>query len=110
MSTNQKNSLRSIMSLAWEFVKKFGFTMSEALRRAWMNAKLSKKMNDRVVKFRFLKKDGTIRTAYGTLDSTYMPTNCIKGTGKSSPKTQVYFDKEVNGFRCFLKQNLLWVE
>ena len=101
---------RNVFNLAWNFVRNFGMNLSEALRKAWANIKLIKKMRSMVVKFAYMKIDGTIRQAYGTLDEAYLPSNAIKGTGKSSPKTQVYFDKEVNGFRCFRKENILWVE
>ena len=38
MST--KSFLHEVMSLAWQFVRKNGFTMSEALKCAWANMKL----------------------------------------------------------------------
>lgn len=34
-----KNTMRTIMTNAWKFVKKFGYTISEALKMAWRNAK-----------------------------------------------------------------------
>ena len=99
---------KSVFNLAWQFVRNNNMNLSEALKKAWANVKLSLKMRTRVVKFIFLKKDGSIRRAFGTLDPTYTP--ATKGTGKRSPLTQTYFDKELNAFRCFRKENLLWVE
>lgn len=43
------------MSLAWQFVKRNGFTMSEALKLAWANIKLKAAMKQRIVKFYFRK-------------------------------------------------------
>jgi hypothetical protein len=38
--TTKFQSLSEIMRLAWQFVKRNGFTMSEALKVAWANFKL----------------------------------------------------------------------
>ena len=48
MSTQKRNQLKEIMSLAWSFVRKNGYTMSEALKVAWLNMKLKtgRKTND----------------------------------------------------------------
>lgn len=35
MSTTRKNQLKKVMQLAWQFVKKNGYTLSEALKVAW---------------------------------------------------------------------------
>ncbi len=53
MSTQKKNQLKEIMLLAWQFVKKNGFTMGEALKCAWANMKLKARMADGIVKFHF---------------------------------------------------------
>ena len=45
MST--KSFLHEVMSLAWQFVRKNGFTMSEALKCAWANMKLKLQMKSR---------------------------------------------------------------
>lgn len=65
MST--KSFLHEVMSLAWQFVRKNGFTMSEALKCAWANMKLKLQMKSKIVKFYFQKVDGSVREAYGTL-------------------------------------------
>ena len=44
MSTNFKNQMKEVMSLAWSFVKRNGFSMSEALKVAWANLKLKAQM------------------------------------------------------------------
>lgn len=105
MST--KSFLHEVMSLAWQFVRKNGFTMSEALKVAWVNMKLKLQMKSRIVKFYFQKVDGSIREAYGTLNEKLMP--AITGTDKRAKNdtVQTYFDTERQEFRCFKKANLL---
>ena len=71
MST--KSFLHEVMSLAWQFVRKNGFTMSEALKCAWANMKLKLQMKSKIVKFYFQKVDGSVREAYGTLNEKLMP-------------------------------------
>lgn len=72
MKTN-RNTLKAIMTLAWQFVKRNGFTMSEALKCAWANIKLKSAMRSRIVKLWFTKVDGTLREAYGTLQESMLP-------------------------------------
>ena len=69
----KRNVLHEIMSLAWQFVKRNGFTMSEALKIAWANMKLKAAMKQRIVKFYFKKVDGSVREAYGTLKENLIP-------------------------------------
>lgn len=106
MSTEKKNYLASIMRLAWQFVKRNGFTMSEALKAAWCNFKLKAAMKERIVKFYFQKVDGSLREAYGTLKESLLPPTL--GTGRKANDTlQTYFDTEKNEYRCFKKANLV---
>lgn len=109
MSTTRKNQLKKVMQLAWQFVKKNGFTLSEALKVAWANVKLHTAMQIGIVKFYFQKVDGTIREAFGTLkSSTLPPTKESKRT--PNPTCQVYYDTEKEAYRCFKKANLIRVE
>ena len=108
MSTAVKNQLREVMSLAWQFVRKNGYTMSEAIKCAWVNIKLRAALTKRVVKFYFQKTDGTIREAFGTLMSGRVPET--KGTKKTADTCQVYFDTEKDEWRCFKKANLIKIE
>lgn len=102
----KRNVLHEIMTLAWQFVKRNGYTMSEALKCAWANMKLMRQMKDRIVKFYFLKVDGTVREAYGTLKSELVPE-----TGKSdrakNDTVQCYYDTERQNWRSFKKANLI---
>lgn len=107
MSTNFKNQMKEVMSLAWQMVKKNGFSMSEALKTAWTNLKLKAEMKNRIVKFYFQKVDGSIREAYGTLCEKYMP--AVTGTDKKAKNDTVttYWDTECESWRCFKKANLI---
>ena len=51
MSTRNRTQLSEIMSLAWQFVKRNGYTMSAALKPAWENMKLKVQMKRRRVGF-----------------------------------------------------------
>ena len=107
MSTNFKNQMKEVMSLAWTFVKRNGFSMSEALKCAWANLKLKAQMKSKIVKFYFKKVDGSVREAYGTLNEKLMP--AITGTDKRAKNdtVQTYYDTERQEFRCYKKANLL---
>lgn len=103
-----KNSdLRTIMTMAWQFVKRNGINLSEALKKAWQVFKLKVAMAVRIVKFYFQKVDGSIREAYGTLRSDLIPE--VKGDDKrkKNDTVQVYFDTEKGEFRCFKVANLV---
>lgn len=89
MSTQFKSLMREVMRLAWQMVKKNGFSMSEALKTAWMNIKLKAAMKERIVRFYFQKVDGSLREAYGTLKESLLPEN--KGTDNRKRVTRYKF-------------------
>lgn len=105
MATEKRNLLKEIMNLAWSFVRKNGYSMSEALKVAWTNIKLRALLHKKVVEFYFKKTDGTLRQAFGTLMSDRIPET--KGTKKTADNCQIYFDTEKNEYRCFKKCNLI---
>lgn len=105
MGTQKRDQLKEIMSLAWSFVRKNGYTMSEALKCAWANIKLRAMFHNKVVEFYFKKTDGTLRQAFGTLMSNRIPVT--KGSKKAADNVQVYFDTEKEEWRCFKKCNLI---
>lgn len=107
MSTQKRNQLSEIMKLAWQFVRKNGYTMAEALKCAWANIKLKTAMKDRIVKFYFQKVDGSVREAFGTLKETLLPPATGVENRKRSETVQVYFDTEKSEYRCFKKANLI---
>ncbi len=105
MATEKRNLLKEIMSLAWSFVRKNGYSMSGALKCAWTNIKLRALLHKKVVEFYFKKTDGTLRQAFGTLMSGRIPET--KGTKKTVDNCQVYWDCEKKEWRCFKKCNLI---
>lgn len=107
MATEKRNQLSEIMRMAWQFVKKNGYSMSEALKTAWMNIKLKAAMKERIVKFYFQKVDGSIREAYGTLKESLLPENKGTDNRKKSDTVQVYFDTEKSEYRCYKVANLV---
>lgn len=98
--------LREVMNLAWQFVKRNGFSLSEAMKLAWANIKLKAKMLEGITKFYFRKVDGSIREAYGTLNSKLMPARDGESKRKPNDTVQVYFDTEKLEYRCFKKANI----
>lgn len=101
-----KYDRKEVMQLAWQFVKRNGFTLKEALQVAWCNLKLVKEFENKIVKFYFRKVDGTVREAYGTLMKDVVPP--VRGTEKKKNDTvQVFFDTEKTEWRSFKKANLL---
>lgn len=101
-----KETMREIMRLAWSFVHKNGYTMSDALKCAWANVKLRSMLSNRIVEFYFKKTDGTLRQAFGTLKEGLIGE--IKGTGrKPNDNLQLYWDTEKEEYRCFKKCNLI---
>lgn len=105
----KKSDLRAIMQMAWQFVKRNGFAMAEALRAAWLNFKLKLAMAVRIVKFYFQKVDGSIREAYGTLNPSIMPETTGSDNRRKNDTVQVYYDTEVQEYRCFKRANLIMI-
>jgi hypothetical protein len=104
----KKEFLSSVMCLAWQFVKRNGLNMSEALKVAWRNGKLKIAMKSKIVKFYYQKVDGTMREAYGTLSDRLMPATG-NDNRKKNDTVQVYYDTECQEWRCFKKANLVSV-
>ena len=97
------------MRLAWQFVRRNGASMSDALRIAWRNLKLKMQMATRIVRFYFQKIDGTSREALGTLCNRSIPAaySDAENGRKKNDIVQVYFDTEKQAWRSFKKFNLL---
>ena len=108
MANSFKNMMREVMQLAWQFVKKNGYSLSEALKVAWLNIKLKAQMKKRICKFYFQKVDGSLREAFGTLSESVIPQTQSNGR-KMNDTCQVYFDTERESWRCFKKANLIKV-
>ncbi len=102
------SNLSEIMKTAWQFVKQTGITLSEGLKQAWKSYKLKVKMQSEIVRFYFKKVDGTVREAWGTLQSNIINPYIKGNNDKAKNNTiQVYFDTEKMQFRSFKKFNLV---
>ena len=71
---------------------------------------LKARMREGVVKFAYLKKDKSVRVAYGTLMPQLMRDKVL-GTGLcgDARKVVTYFDVERGQFRCFQLQALIQI-
>lgn len=98
---------KKVMNESWFFIREHKMNKSEALRQAWLVVKVREAMTHGCVEFEFMKTDNkTIRKALGTLHPNVIP--AIKGTErKPNNSVQVFFDTEINEWRCFKKSNLI---
>ena len=66
-------------------------------------------LRNRIVEFKYTKKNGDIRTARGTLNVDVMGNdNTPKGTGYDIKDNNIrYYDLNSNGWRSFLIENLI---
>jgi len=63
-------------------------------------------MKSRIVEFYFVKKDGTLRQAFGTLqDDVILPLINSESNREPNPDIVTYFDCEKQQFRSFKKVN-----
>lgn len=83
-----------------------GRPMAECENQAMQIAECVKAMKTRIVEFYFVKKDGTVRQAFGTLqDEVILP--LIKDTSNREPNPELvtYYDCVKRQFRSFRKEN-----
>jgi len=90
-----------------QFIRQNGFSFSEGLKKAWAISRLKEKMYKGIVKFHFIKIDGSIREAYGTLNEKLIPPVIGDSNRKKNDTVFVYFDTEKGEWRCFKKANLV---
>lgn len=88
----KKYNLSNIMKRAWEFVKKVGFGISEALKKAWKEAKNTMK---EIVKLNVVGRETfTVNTVTGEISGkTYSSKDWIKRNfdAKWNPGKKVWF-------------------
>ena len=106
MKSLMKFNKSELFCLAWQFVKRNGMSMAEALKIAWRNIKLKMQMYAGIVKFYYQKVDGSLREAYGTLRGDLLPKHEESGR-KKNDTCQVYYDTEKQEWRCYKKANLV---
>lgn len=78
-------------------------SFSEALKQAWKVIKLRMKLSRGNASFKFVKVDGTIREAVGTLNIQYE----AKGTKEKNYSLFNYYDVISEGWRSFKVANLI---
>lgn len=109
MATTNNFRVR-VMKYAWQLFKTTRQAWRLCMIKAWQLYRLAKKMLCGIVTFYYMKTDGSIRKANGTLRN--LPLNatlCGKKLTKPSFKTMAYFDIDKKSFRCFRIENLLCV-
>jgi len=81
-----------------------------AVGKAMMIELLKTKMANGVAHFAFMKKDGTIREAFGTIQSNIASAK-TNGNGECRElyATTAFFDIEKGAWRSLRWENLLWV-
>jgi len=85
-----------------------GMEYCEAFEVAAKNEILHSLMKDRIVNFKFMKQNGEVRFATGTLSPRFIE-RALRGKGvrKTRKDTQVFFDVELNNWRSFKVENLI---
>lgn len=107
MSTDRKNNLSELMKKSWQLVKMYGYTIADAMRRAWAISKLKKQMLQGIVKFMYIKLNGEVRTAWGTLKQDLLPQSASPSSRKPNETLFCYFDTEKQSFRSFKIANYI---
>ena len=83
-----------------------GRPMAECKEQAQKIAMCLSEMKSRIVEFYFVKKDGTTRQAFGTLqDEVILPLIKDASNRESRPDVVTYFDTVAQQFRSFRKEN-----
>ena len=83
-----------------------GRPMAECENQATQIAECVKAMKSRIVEFYFVKKDGTVRQAFGTLqDDVILPLIKDATNREPNPEVVTYFDTVKQQFRSFRKEN-----
>jgi len=83
-----------------------GRPMAECENQAQQIAECVKAMKSRIVEFYFVKKDGTVRQAFGTLqDDVILPLIKDATNREPNPEVVTYYDTVKLQFRSFRKEN-----
>lgn len=99
-----------VMKYAWAIFRATKQAWRVCMIKAWQLYRLAKAMRQGVVAFYYLKADGTVRKAHGTLQN--LPAGAtLNGKKRTKPsyKTLAYFDTDKSAFRCFKVENLICV-
>lgn len=94
-----------LFNIAWSIVGQFD-SFSEALVHAWKTIRLQLALcTQALVRFKYLKVDGSVREAVGTLDSVPMPKG---GLRKPNYGILNYFDLQQQEWRCARVENIIF--
>ena len=81
-------------------------SVANGITKAAMIAVAKEKMRGGVCHFIYVKKNGELREAFGTLAANIVPQT--NGTERKANDTvQTYFDTEKQAWRCYKKANLV---
>ncbi len=85
--------------------------MVDGISKAILVEQLKKKLRSgQIVKFAYLKKDGSIRIAFGTTNPDFIADKvCGWGVSREEYATTAYYDLESGGWRSFRWENLIAV-
>ena len=85
--------------------------MMDGISKALLIEQLKKKLRSgQIVKFAYLKKDGSIRIAFGTTNPDFIADKvCGWGESRECYATTAYFDLEKAAWRSFRWENLIAV-
>ena len=105
IQVNQTN----VITKAVQFVNKFKMDINDAVRKGIMLEQLRNRMvNGEMVKFKYMKVDGSIRSAIGTLQADVVAANTkANGTYHKPMGTFCYIDLESFGWRSFKEERLI---
>lgn len=99
-----------VMKYAWQIWRAARSPWRLCMLKAWQVYKLTRKMRTGIVSFSYLKADGSLRHAHGTLVN--IPDGAtLRGKRITKPayRTVAYFDTDRGAFRCFRIENLAGV-
>lgn len=97
-----------VMTTAWKIYRKYkNLPFAFALKLAWRKAKMIWAMHTDNVNFSYIKIDGTIREARGTLQDSVLPTRNTVGSHTTSPDLLYYWDLDRNGWRACRLERLI---
>ena len=86
-------------------------TLSQALKYAWWFEGFRKQLSEGKYRFSYVKLDGSIREAVGTLDMSLIPKeHHPKGLTDSDTKSSnafAYYDLKAGGWRSFCLDNFI---
>lgn len=116
MDLREKQSLENswVFDLANRLIEECGFERSKAFRQAYLVLELLGHLGLGVVTFEYVKQDGTLRTARGTLCQRLMPqkeADAVERQARKEPNYDrldyAYWDWDKRAFRSFRAEKVV---